>query len=65
MTPMVLILIVVFVVAPIAAAMAKRLESGARRACRKVLTPSGSHESKVRSKPSWTRCKNWRSIRSS
>ena len=29
MTPLVLILIVVFVVAPIAAAMAKRLESGA------------------------------------
>jgi hypothetical protein len=32
MTPMVLILIVVFVVAPIAAAMAKRLESGAGQA---------------------------------
>jgi type II secretory pathway component PulK len=31
MTPMVLILIVVFVVAPIAAAMAKRLESGANQ----------------------------------
>jgi hypothetical protein len=31
MTPIVLILIVVFVVAPIAAAMAKRLESGADR----------------------------------
>jgi len=31
MTPMVLILIVVFVVAPIAAAMAKRLKSGANQ----------------------------------